>query len=108
MSLFYYYYHLLTGDSYHLVLLPVGCLQLSLLEVIALDECLPDSALQEPLYRPERAQKAIGDIEKYFFADQEMLRKKSFESAEERAFDMVRAVSGSETASGAPVWVRNL
>jgi hypothetical protein len=31
MSLFYYYYYLLIGDSYPLVLLPLCCLQLSLL-----------------------------------------------------------------------------
>ena len=47
MSLFYYYYYLLIGDRYPLVLLPLGCLQLSLLEVIALDEFVisPDPVL---------------------------------------------------------------
>jgi hypothetical protein len=37
------------------------------------------------LYRPERGQKASEDIENYFFANQEMLRKKGFESAEQLA-----------------------
>jgi hypothetical protein len=49
MSLFYYYYYFLIGDSYPLVLLPLGCLQLSLLEVIALDEFVisPDPFIQK-------------------------------------------------------------
>jgi hypothetical protein len=48
MSIIYYYYYLLIGDSYPLVLLPLGCLQLSLLEVIALDEFMisPDPFIQ--------------------------------------------------------------
>jgi hypothetical protein len=89
MSLFYYYYHLLTGDSYPPVLLPLGCLQLSLLEVIALDECLPDSALQEPSYRPERGPEGHGGHGEVFFANQEMHRKKGFESVEQ----LVSAIS---------------
>jgi hypothetical protein len=86
MILFYYYYQLLTGDSYPPVLLPLGCLQLSLLEVIAPDECLPQTVLSKNPYIGQKgAQKATEDIEKYFFANQEMLRKKGFESAEQQA-----------------------
>ena len=57
---------------------------------------------KNPYIGQKGAQKATEDIEKYFFANQETLRKKGFESAEKQAFDMVRAVSRPETARGLP------
>jgi hypothetical protein len=40
---------------------------------------------KNPYIGKKGAQKATEDIEKYFFANQEMLRKKGFESAEQLA-----------------------
>jgi hypothetical protein len=108
MSLFYYYYNLLTGDSYHPVLLPLGCLQLSLLEVIALDECLPDRALQESVYRPEGGAEGHGGHRKI------LLRQPG--DAPEEGLRISRATGIRDGASSfeivdcsrAPVWVRNL